>query len=297
MTRRIKLILLAIVLLIILLIYIVVLDVHADCSGYAVQPGDRLYRIARANGTTWQELAQLNGLTSADKIYVGQCLTLETGQVVSASLALKGLAMADWSHNEDLDSLSIGWFYGWGEYCSSDARCINMVRAMELPRNCYSILLVGNEPNAVEPYGAPISPAEAAQKVSAIEKSCPTTKLIVGNVSADDWNRAGGWGSGYNWLKKFLSEYRKLTHRRYTGGLGIHCYQTQSGWCIERLKEMRGLYKGEMWLTEYNDLSGDLAAFTALTDYAFANFSRVALYTNRQPDAPWALAGASVIRD
>ncbi|MDO8303918.1 MAG: hypothetical protein Q7T18_11820, partial [Sedimentisphaerales bacterium] len=71
--------------------------------------------------------------------------------------------------------------------------------------------------------------------------------------------------------------------------------QTQPGWCIDRLKEMRGLYSGEMWLSEYNDLSGSIEAFTALTDYAFANFSHVALYTNRQPDAPWALTGASVV--
>ena len=54
--------------------------------------------------------------------------------------------------------------------------------------------------------------------------------------------------------------------------------------------------RGEMWLTEYNDLSGDVSNFIALTDYALANFTRVALYTNRQPDAPWALNGASVVR-
>jgi len=297
MTRRIKLILLAIVLLIIWAMYAVMPIARADCSGYIVQRGDTLYRIALANGTTWQELATLNGLTSPDKIYVGQCLMLKAGQVVSASSALKGLAMADPSHSEDLTTLNILFWYTWGENCNGQSNCINMVRTMRTPAFCYDTLLVGNEPNAIEPYGMPISPNDAVSLVLAIHSACPNTKLIVGNVSADDWSGAGGWGSGYNWLKKFLSEYRKLTHRRYVGGLGVHCYQTQPSWCIVRLKEMRSLYSGEMWLTEYNDLSGDLAAFTALTDYAFANFSRVALYTNRQPDAPWALAGASVVRD
>ena len=212
------------------------------------------------------------------------------------TITIKGLAMADWSHSEDLLSLNVAWYYGWGEYCTGDARCINMVRAMQLPSSCYPILLVGNEPNAKEPWGAPITPTEAAKKVRAIQQQCPATKLIVGNVSADDWSRAGGWGSGYNWLKKFLSEYRRLYRIRYTGSLGVHCYQTQAGWCITQLAAMHGLYAGEMWVTEYNELSGNLAEFQSLTDYALANFTRVALYTNRQPDAPWALNGASVVR-
>ena len=41
--------------------------VRADCSGYVVRLGDTLYRIARANGTTWQELARVNGLTTAQQ--------------------------------------------------------------------------------------------------------------------------------------------------------------------------------------------------------------------------------------
>jgi len=300
MTRHARFILLAVLLVIIVSLSSGILIARAECNGYLVQRGDTLYRVALANGTTWQELARLNGLADAGRIYAGQCLVLETGpgpSVINTSSAFKGLAMADPSHSEDLTTLNVLFWYTWGENCNGQSNCINMVRAMRTPAFCYDILLVGNEPNAIEPYGMPINPNDAAAKVITIQLQCPQTKLIVGNVSADDWSGAGGWGSGLNWLKKFLSEYRRQIHRRYAGGIGIHCYQTQSGWCIARLKEMRALYSGEMWVTEYNDLSGNLAAFTGLTDYAFANFNRVALYTNRQPDAPWALAGASVVRD
>jgi len=216
-------------------------------------------------------------------------------QPVQAVSPAKGLAMAQSQYVEDLTSLNVSWWYVWG-WCDTPG-CIPMVRSMELPPSCPEILLVGNEPNAKEPWGAPITPTDAVRKVRAIQLQCPATKLIVGNVSADDWSGAGGWGSGYNWLKKFLREYRRLYRSNYTGGIGIHCYQTQPGWCITQLKALRGLYAGEMWLSEYNDLSGSLAAFQSLTDYAFLNFSAVGLYTNRQPVAPWALNGASVVRD
>lgn len=217
--------------------------------------------------------------------------------IARADTAQKGLAMADTSHPEDRAALGVSWWYTWGENCNSAVDCINMVRAMQPPAACYDYLLVGNEPNAIEPYGAPVTPYQAARKVRAIELQCPGTLLIVGNVSADDWSSIGGWGSGYNWLRRFRYEYRRYAGRQYSGALGVHCYQTLPGWCVNELVRMRSLYSGEMWVTEYNDLSGDIANFTALTDYAFENFARVALYTNRQPDAPWALAGASVVRD
>jgi LysM domain-containing protein len=43
---------------------------------YRVQTGDTLSEIAAANGTTWQVLAQLNGITDPRKIRVGQVLKL-----------------------------------------------------------------------------------------------------------------------------------------------------------------------------------------------------------------------------
>jgi len=43
---------------------------------YTVRQGDVLWKIAQANGTTWQELAELNGLKDPNLIYAGQVLNL-----------------------------------------------------------------------------------------------------------------------------------------------------------------------------------------------------------------------------
>jgi LysM domain-containing protein len=48
----------------------------ASGGTYRVQSGDTLSEIAAANGTTWQVLAQLNGITDPRKIRVGQVLKL-----------------------------------------------------------------------------------------------------------------------------------------------------------------------------------------------------------------------------
>ena len=265
-------------------LFVGVMAARADCSGHVVQPGDTLYRIARANGTTWQELARVNGLTAPDKIYAGQCLLLGAGQTATTVSQAKGLAMADTSHPEDLIALNIGWWYTWGENCNGNPNCVNMVRAMQLPASCYEILLVGNEPNAVKPYGLPINPTDAVSLIMAISSTCPNTKLIVGNVSADDWSNYGGWGSGENWLRQFLRDYRSLTGRKYNGGLGIHCYVSENAdYCLTRLRQMRNVYSGEMWLTEMGVQNGDLRQFQRIYRYASIAFERVAVYTNRQP--------------
>ena len=194
----------------------------------------------------------------------------------------KGLAMAS-ANMEDLTSLGISWWYTWGENCNANSApgCINMVRSMQLPTACYDVLLVGNEPNAKEPWGAPITPTDAVRKVRAIQLQCPATKLIVGNVSADDWSNYGGWGSGYNWLAKFLKEYKRLYHRSYTGALSGHCYAVQTAqWCIDRLNEYRNI--GVTWITEFACIQCSQAEFSKLLDAA-ATFSYYSIYTNRQP--------------
>lgn len=51
--------------------------VHASaCDGYTVQRGDTLYRIARAHGFAWQDLARANGIANPARLYTGQCLQL-----------------------------------------------------------------------------------------------------------------------------------------------------------------------------------------------------------------------------
>jgi LysM repeat protein len=45
-------------------------------STYRVKSGDTLSEIAAAHGTTWQEIARLNGITDPKRIHVGQVLKL-----------------------------------------------------------------------------------------------------------------------------------------------------------------------------------------------------------------------------
>ncbi|WP_144210221.1 LysM peptidoglycan-binding domain-containing protein, partial [Streptococcus constellatus] len=52
-------------------------------ASYTVQPGDTLSGIAAQYGTTYQQLAALNGISNPNYIYVGQVLKL-TGQGQSA---------------------------------------------------------------------------------------------------------------------------------------------------------------------------------------------------------------------
>ena len=65
-------------------------------SRYTVKAGDTLSSIAAAHGTTWQRLAQINGLTNPDRLTVGQRLTLPANvaatHVVRPGETLSGIA-------------------------------------------------------------------------------------------------------------------------------------------------------------------------------------------------------------
>ncbi len=50
--------------------------VAGDAIYHTVQPGETLASIARRYGMTWQQLAELNGITNPDYIYAGQELTI-----------------------------------------------------------------------------------------------------------------------------------------------------------------------------------------------------------------------------
>lgn len=269
-----------------------------ECNGYVVRPGDYLSRIAKREGGTVAEWVAVNALADPNVIHVGQCLSRPgyIGPPVPVAVGtLKGLAMVDTGHMEDLAKLNASFYYVWG-WCDA-ANCIPMVRSWQLPPSCPAMLLVGNEPNAIEPYGAPMSPKNAAAATLAIERQCPQTKLIAGNVSADDWSSVGGWGSGKNWLQQFALEYRRLTGHAFGGAAGVHCYTTSStAWCVNRLNSIRGVWPGAWALTEFNVLNGDAAQMTAWMKYIRgAGFTHVSLYTNRQFGQGYDLPGASVV--
>ncbi len=259
----------------------------AFATEYVVQPGDTLTKIAQRFGVSVQAILDANRLQNANQIFVGQHLTIADGTLAASAPAPvvtaspKGLAMAT-RYPEDLTALGVSWYYVWG-WCDAPS-CVPMVRSMELPPTCPATLLVGNEPNAVEPFGAPMTPAAAAARVRDIENACPNTLLVVGNVSYDDWSAGGGWGGGANWVRQFQQEYRAQAGKPFSQAIGVHCYsQHTASYCTQGLAKLRGLYAGKMWVTEFGILDGDETQFSRLLNYVASTFDRYAAYTNRQP--------------
>jgi LysM repeat protein len=251
---------------------------------YLVQPGDNLTRLAEQLGTSVESLVSANHITDPNTLQVGARLIVPHHLPV-VDLALlnprRGLAMAV-AAPQDLAALGVGWYYVW-DWCNRP-RCVPMAYFMDLPPACPPLLLVGNEPNAVRPFGGPLTPAEAATKVLAIEKACPRTRLVAGNVAADDWRPSGGWGSGHGWLAEFLRQYQAAAGHRFNQTLGVHCYaQAVADYCLEQLADLRGLFVGPMWVTEFGILSGAAQQYATLLNFIDAHFERYAAYTNRQP--------------
>ena len=70
-----------------------VVRAQTACSpSHVVQPGENLFRIALAAGTTWPVLQQINGIADPNLIFVGQVICLP-GSVTAmmASRVSKGL--------------------------------------------------------------------------------------------------------------------------------------------------------------------------------------------------------------
>lgn len=83
---------------------------------YAVRSGDTLSGIAARYGTSWQHLAELNGLADPNVIYPGQVLTVDGGAQAPAAQTytvrsgdtLSGIASAygtSWQHLADINGL------------------------------------------------------------------------------------------------------------------------------------------------------------------------------------------------
>ena len=194
----------------------------------------------------------------------------------------KGLAMAT-NAPGDLDLLDVKWWYVWGWGDSTDARYVPMTRDWLCPlKPSPEYLLVGNEPNACEPYGYTMAPNHAVQWLRALEVAYPDTIMVVGNVSADNW---GMGGDGVWWLTRFLQYYESTNGRPFSHVLGCHEYAYNANLAIEQFNRYRAIYSGRMWLTECNlvqDFSIDTSQFREMFQAAGETFDRFACYTNRQ---------------
>ncbi|MEG0013820.1 MAG: 5'-nucleotidase C-terminal domain-containing protein [Cellulosilyticaceae bacterium] len=124
---------------------------------YTVKTGDALYKIAAKYGTTWQELAKINGLKNPNRIYPGQKIVISTKQEVVSVKPATPLVPAEIAPekttNSDQVTLTIlgttdthgnivGYSYEDGKYTEKDgltkvATYVNSVRA----ENPYTLLL------------------------------------------------------------------------------------------------------------------------------------------------------------
>ena len=143
---------------------------------------------------------------------------------------LKGLAMAT-NTPIDLGRLGVDWWYVWGARDTDDVHYVPMTRDWSVPDISADTpyLLVGNEPNAYEPFGHTMSSKYAVERVVAIQDAYPDTFLIVGNVSYDNWwggllRKKLGMGTGVQWLKDFLGHYKRITGKKFDQGIGVHSY-------------------------------------------------------------------------
>ena len=93
------------------------LGVSSQVQTYTVQSGDTLSGIAAAYGTSWQHLAEINGISNPDVIYAGQVLTVDGGgqaipapqtYTVQPGDTLSGIAAAygtSWQRLADINGL------------------------------------------------------------------------------------------------------------------------------------------------------------------------------------------------
>ena len=88
----------------------------ASASAYIVQPGDTLYAIAIRNGTTPRALAELNGITNANLLAVGQPLAIpasatmvKPGLVLDPQTARQGGTLLVQLARADLNSASLAF--------------------------------------------------------------------------------------------------------------------------------------------------------------------------------------------
>src|SRR6266536_3260686 len=123
---------------------------------YVVQPGDNLTRLAERFGTSVESMVSANQITNPNSLLVGARLVVPFHLPVVSPASQnprRGLAMAV-AAPLDLATLGVGWYYVW-DWCVRP-RCIPMAYFMDLPAACPRLLLVGNEPNAVRPFGGPL---------------------------------------------------------------------------------------------------------------------------------------------
>ena len=190
-----------------------------------------------------------------------------------------GLAMAT-NAPGDLDALGVDWHYTWT--AGSDPP---MLWAGEIspivPRDYEGEILFLNEPNVQ--IQANVAPEEAARRLGLAQLYYPRAKILCCGVSV----------FAVEWVRRFW----------LAGGRpdGWHVHAYIESWITPEvaqsyLSQQHQITGGEYWITEYGSMAGDLAEFSSMTEWFMAQpwITRIAPYTNREPDGQWWSIGDGV---
>jgi hypothetical protein len=144
--------------------------------------------------------------------------------------------------------------------------------------SCKPIIMLGNEPNSIEPYGHTESPENAAEISKTYRSQCPNSWFIVGNVALPEFLGI----PGLEWLQRYVAaggEYNQL---------GIHGYVTPNGsaaltlsWIDAVINSFPGV---SFCVTEFNTFNRSPAIFAELLSGIRGRVGCYAAFTDRDPN-------------
>ncbi len=178
------------------------------------------------------------------------------------------------------NALRADFWYKWS-WCDVP-NCIPMLRNWTLPPSCPLTLLLGNEPNAPEPFGYPITPEDAATISQQIRALCPGTWLVAGNVAMSS---EGEFLSAVEWIWQYLDA------DGIANQVGVHCYVPRTGsaqQCVDWLNGFMDAFPQRMFcLTEWNTFNRDPVIFQELLNFVVDNFGCYAIFTDFDKTWQW----------
>jgi hypothetical protein len=191
----------------------------------------------------------------------------------------KGIAIPrEYINIRDAEILECSWYYDWGNFCDNESFHMIEYVPMSYSGNMIdtnsSNILLFNEPN--NKGQGNLTPQLAVEKYKLFLDKYGIDKLIVGGIMF--------WG-GYTWLKSFLEEIdtagiAKPKRYHYHGFIewGLAPENLIAFW-----QDCQKLTGEKYWITEYNDIEGNLDNIKKLTEFLQNDpyVERYSLFCNR----------------